>query len=103
MRSPVALPPSSNGKERAMVIKRRRFKHIKSFQERLAEEAEQFKAAAEQQPPGSHARELLLRRARQAETAAHVDAWLKSPGLQPPDGLANMQPVERPRRRPCDI
>ncbi len=74
-----------------MVIRRRRFKHIKTFQERLAEEAEQFKAAAAQQPPGSHARELLLRRARQAETAAHIDAWLKSPGLQPPEALAKMR------------
>ena len=74
-----------------MVVKRRRFKHIKTFQQRLAEEAEQFKAAAAQQPLGSRARELLLRRARQAETAAHIDEWLKSPGLQPPDGLANMR------------
>ena len=70
---------------------RRRFKHVKSFQERLAEEAEQFKAAAAQQPPGSHARELLLRRVRQAETAARIDAWLKSPGLQPPQQLAKMR------------
>lgn len=77
-----------------MVIKRRRFKHIKTFQERLAEKAERFKAAAEQQPPGSHARELLLRRVRLAETAAHIDEWLKSPGLQPPDGLADMRASE---------
>jgi hypothetical protein len=74
-----------------MVIRRRRFKHIKTFQDRLAEEAEQSKAAAAQQPPGSHARELLLRRARQAETAAHIVAWLKSPGLRPPEELANMR------------
>lgn len=74
-----------------MVIRRRRFKQIKTFQERLAEEAEQFKAAAAQQPLGSHARELLLRRARQAETAAHIDAWLKSPGLQPPEEFASMR------------
>jgi hypothetical protein len=32
-----------------------------------------------------------LRRARQAETAAHIDAWLKSPGLQPPEALAKMR------------
>lgn len=74
-----------------MIIRRRRFKHEKTFQERLAEEAEQFKAAAAQQPLGSHARELLLRRARQAETAAHIDRWLKSPGLQPPEALANVR------------
>ena len=65
-----------------MTIRRRRFKHEKTFRERLEEEAEQFKAAAAQQPLGSHARELLLRRARQAETAAHIDEWLKSPGTE---------------------
>jgi hypothetical protein len=26
----------------------------------------------------------LLRRARQADTAAHLDEWANSPGLQPP-------------------
>jgi hypothetical protein len=29
-------------------------------------------------------REKLLRRARQAETAAHIQEWLTSPGLQAP-------------------
>ena len=29
------------------------------------------------------ARELLLRRARQAETASHINEWLTSPGLAP--------------------
>jgi hypothetical protein len=27
----------------------------------------------------------LERKARQAETVAHIDEWLKSPGLQPPE------------------
>jgi hypothetical protein len=27
------------------------------------------------------ARELLLRRARQAETASHINQWLSSPGV----------------------
>jgi hypothetical protein len=62
----------------------KRIKHLASFEERLAQEAKRFKAAAAQQPPGSMARELLLRRARQAETASHMSEWLKSPGLQPP-------------------
>ncbi|WP_338026057.1 hypothetical protein [Bradyrhizobium algeriense] len=60
-----------------------------TFEERLAEEARKFKEAAEQQPPGSRARELLLRRARQAETASHINEWLTSPGLQPPKALEN--------------
>ena len=67
-----------------MVQRRRRVKHTATFEERLAEEAIKFKEAAEKQPLGSMARELLLRRARQAETAAHIGDWLRSPALQPP-------------------
>jgi hypothetical protein len=65
-------------------MKRPRIKHELSFEERMAEEAERFRRAAENQPAGSTARELLLRRARQAETASHMSDWLRSPGLQSP-------------------
>ena len=58
---------------------RSRVKHKQTFKERLAEEARRFKEAAETEPPGSMSRELLLRRARQAETALHVSEWLSSP------------------------
>ena len=61
-----------------MAQKRKRIKHKTSFEERLAEEVTKFNQAAERQPPGSTARELLLRRARQAETAAHLSNWLRS-------------------------
>jgi hypothetical protein len=67
-----------------MVKLRPRVKHTLTFQERLAVEAKRFKEAAEREPPGSMSRELLLRRARQAETASHMNEWLRSPGLQPP-------------------
>jgi hypothetical protein len=63
---------------------RRRIKHKMTFEERLAEEARRFKEAAERELPGSLARDLLLKRARQAETASHMNEWLTSPGLQPP-------------------
>jgi hypothetical protein len=53
-----------------------------SFQERLAEEAQRFKEAADKLPQGT-ARDLM-RRVRQAETAAHINEWLTSPGLKPP-------------------
>jgi hypothetical protein len=67
-----------------MPEQRHRFKtRPQSFEERLAEEAARFKEAAEQLPHGT-ARELLLRRARQAETASHMSDWLKSPGLRAP-------------------
>jgi hypothetical protein len=64
-------------------MQRRRFKQIISFAERLAEEARRAKAAAAALPHGA-ARDLLLEKARQAETAAHINEWLSSPGLQPP-------------------
>ena len=67
-----------------MVKLRPRVKHTMTFEERLAEEAKRFKEAAEREPLGSMSRELLLRRARQAETATHMSDWLRSPGLQPP-------------------
>jgi hypothetical protein len=72
------------------MAQRRRIKHTATFEERLAEEAVKFKEAAEKQPPGSTARELLLRRARQAETASHINNWLRSPGLRPPNALENL-------------
>ena len=34
-------------------------------------------------PPGPE-REALIKKARQADTAAHLDDWANSPGLQPP-------------------
>jgi len=67
-----------------MTIKKRlRVKHEKTFEERLAAEARHFRELAKQTPPGKQ-RELYLRRARQADTASHINEWLKSPGLQPP-------------------
>ncbi len=62
---------------------RRRFKQTVSFEDRLAQEAERAKAAAEILPDGTE-RDLLLKRARQAEAAAHINEWLSSPGLRPP-------------------
>ena len=73
-----------------MTKQRRRVKHIATFEERLAEEAVKFREAAEAQPGGSLARELLLRRARQAETASQINSWLRSPGLQPPKAVDEM-------------
>ena len=65
-------------------MERARIKHKASFKERLAEEAARFKEAAEKELPGTMARELLLRRARQAETASHINDWLSSPELTHP-------------------
>ena len=67
-----------------MAQQRRRVKHTATFEERLAEEARKFREAADKEAPGSMARELLLRRVRQFETAIHLNEWVRSPGLQPP-------------------
>jgi hypothetical protein len=56
-----------------MAMRRQRIKQTATFEERLAEEARRFKEEAEKLPPGSMARDLLLRRARQAETASHIN------------------------------
>ena len=54
-----------------------------SFDERLQQVAHDARKEAEQLPPGEE-RAALLKRARQAETAAQLNGWLTSPGLQPP-------------------
>ncbi|QPF87950.1 hypothetical protein IC762_03360 [Bradyrhizobium genosp. L] len=55
----------------------------KSVKQRLADESIRLRDEAGAMPPGV-ARDRLIRMARQAETAARVDAWLTSPGLQSP-------------------
>jgi hypothetical protein len=63
---------------------RRRVKHTLTFEERLAEEARRFREEAEKLPMGSKARDLILRRAQQAETASRINQWLRSPGSASP-------------------
>ncbi|WP_271570459.1 hypothetical protein [Bradyrhizobium sp. CCBAU 11386] len=65
-------------------MQRRRFKQTTSLEERLAEQAQRLREEAKTLPPGIE-RERTIRRARQAETGAHISEWLRSPGLQPPD------------------
>lgn len=62
---------------------RRRFKQTTPLDQRLTAEAQRLRKEAQGTPPG-FTREKLIRRARQAETAAHMQEWLSSPGLQAP-------------------
>lgn len=64
-------------------MQRRRFKQTTSLDQRLEEQAKRLRQAARGIPPGVE-RDRLIRRARQAEVAAHMNEWLSSPGLQPP-------------------
>jgi hypothetical protein len=64
-------------------MQRRRFKQSAPLDQRLVDEARRLRQEAQ----GSHTgveREKLLRLARQAETAAHIQEWLTSPGLRAP-------------------
>lgn len=68
-------------------MQRRPSKHEKTFKERLGEQSQRLREEAERIPHGT-ARDLLLRRALQAETASHMDAEMTSPGSQRPKKLA---------------
>jgi hypothetical protein len=62
---------------------RRRFKQAETLEQRLASEARRLREESRLLPP-SPARSEALRKARQAEIAAHLSDWLRSPGLKPP-------------------
>jgi hypothetical protein len=66
------------------MLKRRRFKHPSSLKERLFLFAKEMREKAAQLQPGPE-QDDVLRRARQADTASHLDEWANSPGLQPPE------------------
>ena len=51
--------------------------------DRLMLEANRLKDEAHKLPYGP-LRDAMIRRARQNQTAAHIDQWLSSPGLQSP-------------------
>jgi hypothetical protein len=62
---------------------RRRFKQQLSLQDRLTAWADTARTQADKLPPGPE-RDAHLKRARQADTASHLDQWANSPGLQSP-------------------
>jgi hypothetical protein len=62
---------------------RRRFKQTTSLKERLASFARQVRDKASRLPPGAE-RDAMLKKASQVDTAAHLDGWANSAGLQPP-------------------
>jgi len=66
------------------MTKRRRFKQTVALEERLGQEAQRLRDEAKRIPHRPE-REILLRKARQAETGSHISDWLRSPGLQPPE------------------
>ena len=63
---------------------RLRAKQQPPLKDRLAAFAEEVRGKASQLQPGPE-REDLLKKARQADIAAHLDEWANSPGLRPPE------------------
>jgi hypothetical protein len=61
----------------------RRSKQTTSFKDRLASFANEVREKAFELRPGPE-QDALLKKARQADTAAHLEEWANSPGLQPP-------------------
>ena len=64
-------------------MERCRIKQKTSLEERLANQAERLRKQAKTMPAGAE-RDDLIRRARQNETAANLNAWLTSTGLASP-------------------
>jgi hypothetical protein len=65
-----------------MQRRRRSAPHI--FEENIAAEKAKLEAQIAKLKPGPQ-RDGLLRKIRQLETALHMNEWLTSPGLQPPE------------------
>jgi hypothetical protein len=64
-------------------MQRHSFKENGRLDLHLTEQAECLRNEAQGTPPGVM-RDKLIRQARQAETASHIQEWLSSPGLQSP-------------------
>ncbi|WFU82096.1 hypothetical protein QA645_04910 [Bradyrhizobium sp. CIAT3101] len=65
------------------IVRRHRVRHEISFKDRLLKTAQKAREEAATLPAGP-AREHLLQKARQSETAAGIDDWISSPGSQAP-------------------
>jgi hypothetical protein len=62
----------------------RRFKQLAPLAQRLVEEAQRLRKEAGSTAPGVE-RQRLMQRARQAETAYQINAWITSPGVRAPN------------------
>ena len=66
-----------------MTAKRNRSRPALSLTDRLRLFADRLKAEAAKLRPGPE-QDALIKRARLADTASHIDEWANSPGLRPP-------------------
>ena len=63
---------------------RRRVKQTSSLKDRLTSFAKEAREKASRLPPGAE-KEAMLKKARQANTAVHLEDWINSQGLRPPE------------------
>jgi hypothetical protein len=63
--------------------KRRRFKQSTLLKEQLTSFAQEARDQVANLSPCAE-RDVLLKKARQADTASHLEDWANSPELQPP-------------------
>jgi hypothetical protein len=55
-----------------------------TIEQKWHQQSEAAKNEANKLPHGRE-RDALVRKSRQLETASHINQWLSSPGLKPPD------------------
>jgi hypothetical protein len=55
-----------------------------TIEQKRHQQSEAAKNEANKLPHGRE-RDALVRKSRQLETASHINQWLSSPGLKPPD------------------
>jgi hypothetical protein len=70
-------------KEWSCAMQGHRFEQLSPLQTRLTDEAQRLRKEARGTPAGVK-RDMLIRQARLAETAARMQEWMTSPGLQAP-------------------
>jgi hypothetical protein len=75
------------------IIRRHRFKQTVAFKDRCEVFAKDLRQRASNLATGSE-REDLLTRARQADTASHLDDWANSGELQPPKAASELSAHE---------
>jgi hypothetical protein len=69
--------------QRIVIMKHRHSERTRSLEDHLADEASRLHEQAKILPPGA-IRQDALRKARHAEIAMHINAWLTSPAVRPP-------------------
>ncbi|ANW02242.1 hypothetical protein [Bradyrhizobium icense] len=70
-------------------MQRRRRPEPHTFEENIAAEKAKLEAEAAKLKPGPQL-DRLLKKIGQLDTAAHINEWLTSPGLQPPQAVRNL-------------